>query len=179
MAKSTKETLPAESVNAYSAHLGGWVPPTADEEFTFTDLASAPAWVDKGWASWSNGPALALPAGDIYAEGPYTTKTARVGDKVMFIAGKAGVLPHFEVVENVGLDAEAAAAYVTLKPAQQTNASLEDMLKTGMMAPEDLGTDAKGQVAQRSPRLQAMIEGDAPAPKPVAAPVTAIAQPTT
>jgi hypothetical protein len=139
-----------------------WEPPSGDQEFEFKDVASAPAWVDKSWASYDMGPALALPAGDLYGEGPYTTKTARVGDKVMFVAATPSKPAHFEVIakEPVGEDA-------TAKPAQQSNCSLEDALKTGYLAPDDLGPDAKAQVAARSPRLKVMVEEGKGAPEAV------------
>ena len=56
--------------------------PKADEEFVFKTVDTAPAWIDKGWAGYSGGPALQLPV-DPSGEGhPYTTTTARVGDTV-------------------------------------------------------------------------------------------------
>jgi hypothetical protein len=139
-----------------------WEPPQSDQEFEFKDVQSAPAWIDKSWTSYDMGPALALPAGDLYGEGPYHTKTARVGDKVMFVAASASKPAHFEVIpgEPEGEDA-------TAKPPQQSNCSLEDALKTGYLAPDDLGPEAKAQVAARSPRLKAMIEEGKGAPEAV------------
>lgn len=136
--------------------------PTADTSFDFTDIASAPAWVDKGWASYSAGPALALPAGDIYGEGPYTTVTAKVGDKVMFVAATPSRGAHFEVIRK-----EPVGDQATKRPPQQSGASLEDLLKGGWITPADLGDDAKAQVLSRSPRLKALIEDGVGAPTPV------------
>jgi hypothetical protein len=135
--------------------------PTSDQEFDFEDINSAPAWVDKSWASYDGGPALALPV-DLLGEGPYTTITARVGDKVMFVAATPSRPAHFEVVrkEPTGDDS-------TAKPPQQSAASLEDMLKTGWLAPDDLGPDAKAQVLSRSPRLKDLIEKGLGAPEAV------------
>jgi len=141
-----------------------WEPPEGDQEFDFTDIQSAPAWIDKGWASWNNGPALALPAGDIpFGNGPYTTKIARVGDKVIFKAATPSKPAHFEVVAG-----EPVGEQATKKPVAATNASLEDMLKTGFMTPDDLGPDAKGQVVARSPGLKKLVEEGKGAPEPVA-----------
>lgn len=182
MAKSaTKNAKPeiAEPPTGYGNLMGGWKMPTSDQEFVFTSLFEAPDWIDKGWLSWAQGQALALPAGDLYGKAPYTTKTARVGDKVMFIAAKSGVLPHFEVVENVGLDQDQVILNGTIKPAQASNASLEDMLKTGHISPEELGADARGQVAYRSPELHRLLEGIDEPPEPIAPLVTALPTPTT
>jgi hypothetical protein len=139
-----------------------WEPPDGDEEFVFEDIGSAPGWVDKGWASYNQGPALALPAGDVYGSPPYTTITARVGDTVKYVAPTPSRPGHFEVIpgEPVG---EAA----TKKPPQQSAASLEDMLKTGVMTPDDLGPDAKAQVTARSPQLKGLVEEGKAAPDPI------------
>jgi hypothetical protein len=139
-----------------------WEPPNGDQEFEFKDIASAPAWIDKGWAGYSNGPALALPA-DPLGEGPYTTITARVGDKVMWVAPTAARFGHFEVIEK-----EPDPEDSTKKPPQVSAASLEDMLKTGVLTPDELGADAKAQVSARSPRLAALIEKGTGAPEAIA-----------
>src|SRR5687768_5840194 len=75
-----------------------WEPPTSDQEFVFTTIQEAPAWVDKGWAGFNHGPALQVPAGDFYSEGPYHTKVARPGDTVKFIAAKGSMAAHIEVI---------------------------------------------------------------------------------
>jgi hypothetical protein len=75
-----------------------WAPPTTDQTFVFKDIESAPGWVDRSWASYDRGPALALPAGDIYGKPPYTTITARVGDKVVFTAANGAQPPKFTVI---------------------------------------------------------------------------------
>ena len=58
---------------------------------------------------------------------------------------------------------------ITKRPPAYTNASLEDMIKTGWLSVDDLGADAKAQVAHRSPRLAQVMEGetDAQIAKPV------------
>lgn len=174
MAKTATKTKTApntpEPPTGYGNLMGGWKMPTEDQEFVFTSLDEAPGWVDRGWLAWSAGPALALPAGDLYGKPPYTTKIARVGDTVKFIAGSGAMPPRFEVI--VG-DHSLDPGLGTMKPAQASNASLEDMLKGGHIAPEDLGTDAKAQVAYRSPELHRMIEGAEPAPEPQAPAVAA------
>jgi hypothetical protein len=140
-----------------------WVPPTDDQEFQFESIDAVPSWVDKGWASYSYGPALALPAGDVYGEGPYHTKIARVGDTVRFVANTPSKAAHFEVIEG-----EPTGDSATLKPPQASAASLEDLIKGGTLAPDDLGPDAKAQVSARSPRLKSLIEDGTAAPKRVA-----------
>lgn len=136
-----------------------WEAPSNDQEFVFESIDAAPAWVDKNWASFSQGPALALPAGDLYGTGPYTTKIARVGDTVLFKAATPSKAAHFEVVEG-----EPVGDNATKKPPQASAASLEDMLKTGVMSPDDLGPDAKGQVAARTPALSKLVEENKNAP---------------
>lgn len=168
MAKKATTLQPAPP--AFQNLMGGWQMPTSDQEFVFTSLEEAPAWVDRGWASFDRGPALALPAGDLWGRPPYTTKIARVGDTVKFMTAQGSMPPRFEVLAG---DHSLETGIGTVKPAQASNASLEDMLKTGMIAPEELGTDARAQVAQRSPELHPMIEGQVPAPEPVAPPVSA------
>ena len=54
----------------------------------------------------------------------------------------------------------------TKKLPQVSNASLEDALRTGSMTPDDLGTDAKAQVASRTPGLAKMVEEGKGAPEP-------------
>lgn len=135
--------------------------PSADEEFVFKDINSCPAWVDKGWASYSHGPALALPANlDSYA---YTTITAEAGDTVKFMAAKGAMPAHFVVIKA---DSSLEPGLITKKPPQASNASLEDLIKLGNVTLEDLGTDAKAQVADRSPKLRDLLEGKTPFPEP-------------
>lgn len=144
-----------------------WTPPKGDQEFKFESMDAAPAWVDRNWASFSQGPALAVPAGDLFGSGPYTTNFARVGDTVKFVAATPSKPAHIVVIEG-----EPTGDSATKKPPQVSAASLEDMLKTGVMTPDDLGPDAKAQVAARSPRLAKLIEEGEGAPEAV--PVTDI-----
>jgi len=140
-----------------------WTPPKGDQEFVFESMDAAPAWVDRNWASFSQGPALAVPAGDIYGGQPYTTNYARVGDTVKFVAATPSKPAHLVVIEG-----EPTGENATKKPPQVTAASLEDMLRTGVMTPDDLGPDAKGQVAARSPKLAKLIEEGEAAPEAIA-----------
>jgi len=130
-----------------------WSPPNADAEFIFDGIDKLPAWADKNWASFDRGPAIALPAGDLWGEGPYTTKTARIGDKVLFVAAVGSTPAHFEVVRR-----EPEPEKGTKRIAQQSAAQEEDLLKLGWITPDDLGEDAKAQIIGRSPRLKRMIE---------------------
>lgn len=136
-----------------------WQPPESDQEFVFTSMAEAPAWVDRNWASFDRGPALAVPHGDaLFGTGPYTTEIARVGDKVVFTAAKGAAPAKITVIPGAGdPDVEGAT---TRKVPQVSNVSLEDALKTGAMTPEDLGDDAKAQVAQRTPGMRRLVEGE-------------------
>jgi len=162
MAKSPNSTpAPTPGVDQVAA----WVPPTGDQEFEFTTVQDAPGWVDRNWASFDRGPALAVPAGDLYGEGPYTTTFAHPGDKVVFTAARGATPAKITVIPlEPGPDAS------TRKPPQQSAASLEDMLKNGFISPDDLGPDAKAEVASRSPRLARMIETGEGAPEPTVKP---------
>ena len=142
-----------------------WEAPSSDQEFKFESMDAAPAWVDKSWASFDRGPAIALPAGDLFGTGPYHTKIARVGDTVYFKAATPSKAAHFEVIEG-----EPVGENATKKIPQVTNASLEDMLKSGVMTPDELGPDAKAQVSARTPGLAKLIEENKNAPEPI--PVT-------
>lgn len=130
-----------------------WAPPTSDQEFKFENVQSMPAWADKNWASFDRGPALAVPAGDLYGVGPYHTKIARVGDTVKFIAAVGATPAHFEVIPG-----EIDPAKGTKRPPQQSSASLEDMLRNGVLTPDDLSDADKAVVAGRSAQFRAMIE---------------------
>jgi hypothetical protein len=137
--------------------------PTSDQEFTFKSMADAPAWVDPNWASFDRGPALALPANPVYdGVGPYTTITARVGDKVVFTAAKGAQPAKFTVVQA---DSSTEEGVGTRRMPAMTNASLEDQLKTGWMTPDELGSDAAAQVIARSPGMRKLIEEGKNAPK--------------
>lgn len=167
-AAAANATTPA-APTATSAPVNGkpqpWAPPTEDQEFKFESIDAVPAWVDKGWASWKDGPALAVPMGDLWGEGPYHTGTARIGDTVKFLKATPSKAAHFEIIAG-----EPEPGKGTKRPPQQTNASLEDQLKTGYMSPDDLGDDARGQVLARSPRLAPLIEEGRGAPEPVSIP---------
>lgn len=139
-----------------------WAPPDTDQEFKFTTIDEAPAWIDKGWASWKDGPALAVPMSDLWGEGPYHTTAARVGDTVKFFKATPSKVAHFEVLAG-----EPEPGRGTKRPPAVTNASLEDLLKTGYIGVDDLSEDAKGQVLARSPRLKTMIEEGKGVPDPV------------
>jgi hypothetical protein len=136
-----------------------WAPPTSDQEFVFDTIQNAPDWVDRNWAGFDRGPALAVPAGDLYNEHPYTTQSARPGDTVKFIAAKGSLGPHIEVIRG-----ELDPAKGTKRIAQQSAAQEEDLLKLGWITVDDLGEDAKAQILARSPKLKGLIEGTTAAP---------------
>jgi len=121
-----------------------WTAPETDQEFEYTgDNASLPDWLDKSWASSSNGaPALAVPHGPVPFGQPYTTDTARPGDTIKFVAAKPGAAGHF-IIEPGVPDADA-------KPnagvAQQSAASLEDQLIGGLIEAGDLSDSEKAAV---------------------------------
>lgn len=158
------QTSPAPTPGADAVKV--WEPPDSDQEFVFENVASAPEWVDKSWASFDRGPALAVPAGNLDNTGPYHTKTARVGDKVMFVAAKGAVPAHMEVI-HMDIDPAVEGAG-TRKLPQVSACSLEDAIRTGAMTPDDLGEDAKAQLLDRTPGLRRMVEDGTGVPEPQA-----------
>ena len=145
---------PAPTPAANDKHADkAWTPPTSDQEFVFENIQSAPGWVDRGWAGFDRGPALAVPAGDLYSDGPYTTNSARPGDTVKFIAAKGSMAAHIEVIKG-----ELDPGKGTKRIAQQSAAQEEDLLKLGWITVDDLGEDAKAQILGRSPKLRGLIE---------------------
>jgi len=148
-------TAPTQTAEQSSAQLEQWKAPSGDQEFVFESVDKAPSWINKDWASFDRGPALAVPAGDIYGAPPYTTKIARVGDKVVFTAAKGAMPARFDVIPG-----DPIAVGPARKPPQQSPAALEDMLRLGVLTPEDLGADGKAQVAARTPSLKGLIEGE-------------------
>ena len=154
MAKASRSSSPSATNEDGTPQAEAWTPPTSDQEFTFTTMDEAPAWVDRGWAGFSQGPALAVPAGDLFGNGPYHTKTARPGDKVIFTAGKAGMAPKLDVVTGVPDLTEGGVK----KPPQESACSVEDGLKTGLIPVETLTEADKGAIALRSPGLKQALE---------------------
>lgn len=168
MAKRSKALAPSPvAKNADGTDVQVWTPPDSDQEFVFESIDAAPAWVDKGWAGFDRGPALQVPAGllDDGGNGPYHTKTARVGDKVVFTAAKGAYPARLDVIAGE-LDPKEGGS--TRKPPQASACSLEDALRTGAMTVEDMAEDAKAQVAARTPSLGRMIENGQGAPEPQA-----------
>lgn len=128
-----------------------WAPPTSDQEFTFDTIDAAPAWVDKSWATYSNGPALAVPTGDLTVSQPYTTTIAHKGDTVRFSLKT-------RTITVTPAAAPDTPAEPPKRAMQQSAASLEDQLKSGELTAADLDDDAKAQVASRTPGLAAELE---------------------
>lgn len=142
--------------------------PDGDEEFKFEgDIQGAPEWIDKGWASYDGGPALAVPVGDPTKQ-PYTTVTARKGDTIKYVSRKNGMFGRYIVVKAEPIEGEEEEG--TKLPPQQSQASLEDMLASGAMAPADLSADAKAQVQVRNPQMGLTVLGDDASTAPAANP---------
>lgn len=99
MAKQPASEAPAETPTEAPGTIPvGTTPlPRKDAEFVFKDMASCPAWVDKNWASYDNGPALALPV-NLDGSSPYTTIIAHPGDTVKYVAETPEAAAHFEVI---------------------------------------------------------------------------------
>lgn len=157
-----------------SAGSPDWEAPTERMEWTFEgDVQAAPEWIDRGWAGFDRGPALHIPAGDLWGNGPYTTKTARSGDTIVFVPAQGAKVAHFEVLQGE----QTVEKGGTVLPAQASQASLEDMVKLGHLAPDSMGAEAKGQVAVRTPSLAKVMSGEAKPPAE-AQPVAVSASPT-
>ena len=75
------------------------------------------------------------------------------GDTVKYTVAKGAMPAKFTVIPG-----DPAPENSTPKPPQQSGASLEDLIKQGYLAPDDLGSDAKAQVAGRTPALKPMFE---------------------
>jgi len=131
-----------------------WEPPKDEQEFVFEGIDKAPAWVDKNWAGFSQGPALAIPQGNINGwTGPYHTKFARIGDTVKFIPAKGSREARLVIIEGTRENKDGTKRLPAI-----SNASLEDQLKLGWLTVDDLGEDAKGQVLARTPGMKRLIE---------------------
>lgn len=144
--------------------------PDGDQEWKFDgDVQAAPDWVDKGWASYDGGPALAVPVGDPTKQ-PYTTIVARRGDTIRYKARKNGMFGAYTVERAEPVDTDEEDPNATKYPAQQSQAAIEDMLKTGAMAPSDLSPDAKAQVLVRNPEVHAAVLGVEDSGAPAASP---------
>lgn len=156
-------TSPAPTPGDDAVRAKPWVAPTSDQEFEFESMDSAPDWIDRNWAGFDQGPALMLPAGNLVDfSGPYTTKSARVGDKVLFVAARGSTPPHFEVVRLEPDPSKPGQSQK--KPPQQSAAPLEDMLRNGLMTVDELSEDAKAQLLVRTPGMKTLIEDGTGAP---------------
>lgn len=62
------------------------------------NIQGAPEWVDRAWASFTNGqPSLAVPVVG-HRDAPYTTQTAYKGDTIKLVMGEGSTPPRFVVV---------------------------------------------------------------------------------
>lgn len=91
---------PAAANPAPTAGQPGWVPPEADAEFVVGEdgVASAPEWVDKSWAAYDGGPAIAVPMGNLFGSSPQHNTIAKKGDTVKYHAPTESKGAYFEVV---------------------------------------------------------------------------------
>ena len=108
------------------------------------DLGSVPEWADKGWATYDRGPALAVPRGDPLGQ-PYTTVVARIGDYVF--VNKRG--DRFTVVRAEEIGEEPGGEQEPQKPAQETQASLEDLDRGGKLPYDSMNVEAQSQMLAR------------------------------
>lgn len=126
------------------------------QSFQFKGLDSVPGWVDKGWASYSAGPALAVPVGDPFGQ-PYTTKTANIGDYVF--SNKDGTRFHVVTAAEMGDDpGDVDGDHESNLPPQTSQATLEDLTKQGLVDPNE---DQLAQLAARGTEAQAGLDNTA------------------
>lgn len=116
------------------------------------DLSSLPDWADKGWATYSAGPALAVPKGDPN-KGPYATDIARIGDTVLCNErhDRFAVVRAEEIGDEPGDPDQKATKEAPLpaKPVGTEAASLEDLDKTGILPFEEMNKEQQGQMVAR------------------------------
>jgi hypothetical protein len=131
---------------------GDFQPPAGREEFVFDgNPESLPEWLNKSDLGY--GPSINVPASDYPFTGAYTTLRATVGDTVVWTPAKGARGGHFDVIKG-----EPDTREMTKRPAQESPAQLEDLIKLGHVTPDDLGQDAKTQLLVRSPLFRPMVE---------------------
>jgi len=116
------------------------------------ELSSVPDWADKGWATYANGPALAVPKGDPN-KGPYATDIARIGDTVLCNEkhDRFAVVRAEELGEEPGDPDNKATKEAPLpaKPVGTEAASLEDLDKSGVLPFDEMNKEQQAQMIAR------------------------------
>jgi hypothetical protein len=115
-------------------------------------LDSVPDWVDKGWATYSAGPALAVPRGDPNKQ-PYNTVTARLGDWI-FVNKKGDrytVVRAEEVGDQPGSPTQLPTQEKPLpaKPVGTEYASLEDLDRLDILPFDEMNEEQQAQMRAR------------------------------
>ncbi len=115
-------------------------------------LDSVPDWVDKGWATYDRGPALAVPRGDPN-KGPYATTVARIGDFVYVNkkGNRYAVLRAEELGEQPGSPTQLPTEEKPLpaKPVGTEHASLEDLDQLGILPFDQMNEEQQAQMIAR------------------------------
>ena len=133
--------------------------PDDRQEWEFTgSVADAPEWIDKGWAGTYGGqPALHIPMQSVHSNGPYGTRPAVAGDKIIF--EPQGPISGRYLVEHAPSD---APGQVQFKPPQMTGATMEALITYGYLSIDDLTAASKAELARNNPRWAKKLGLDDP-----------------
>src|SRR4051812_39875727 len=135
-------------------------------------LDSVPGWVDKGWATYDRGPALAVPRGNPNKQ-PYNTVVARTGDFI-FVNSKGNrfaVVRAEELGEQPGSPDQQATKDKPLpaKPVGTEHASLEDLDANGILPYDEMNPEQQAQMVARGTAPEEVMQeaaGNAPVSEP-------------
>lgn len=133
--------------------------PDDRQEWTFEgNAADAPDWIDKGWAgTYAGQPALHVPLQSVHSNGPYGTRPAVAGDKIIF--EPQGPISGRYLVEHAPSD---APGQWQPKPPQMTGASMEALITYGYLTIDDLTPASRAELARNNPRWAKKLGLDDP-----------------
>lgn len=152
-AKAKANEQQAQSQHTAQARRTTSATPAKEDTFIYDgNLNGIPSWADKGWATYDQGPALAVPVGDPFGQ-PYTTAVARIGDTVIRTnTSRDGHPRHdrFKVIPAQELGLQPGGDQPSNLPAQTTQATLEDLDKTGLLPKEEMNLEQQAQMDVRA-----------------------------
>ena len=129
------------------------------------NLQGVPDWIDKGWATYSAGPALAVPRGDPNKQ-PYTTVVARIGDYVF--SEQEGRSLHRRPCRGSRRPARQPDAAPTeekplpAKPVGTEYASLEDLDRLEILPFDQMNEEQQAQMRARgtAPKSEEEVQAE-------------------
>lgn len=130
----------------------GYQPPKEAQSFTYDGKPdSIPDWADRGWAGYDAGPVLNVPNSDPNPnhQDAYSSVICRVGDTVVYTPGPRGAVGGFKVVRAEESGGQPGGEPSDFRPPAQTEASLEDLVRTGQIKVEDMDPEARAQYEAR------------------------------